>query len=107
MHETGEGDPDMGFVTVLTIELLIFDAASLKEKRSVVKQVLQRSRNQFHVAAAEVGSQDDASRATLAFAALSSDSQVSHAIAQRVLAFVEQLRLDCEVGSVETETIAL
>ncbi len=97
----------MTFITVLTLELLIFESASLKEKRAVIRQVIQRTRNKFPVAAAEVESQNDAARATLAFAAISSDSQISHATAQRVLAFIEDLRLDCQVGTVSTETIAL
>lgn len=97
----------MTFITVLTVELLIFESASLKEKRAVVKQVLQRTRNKFAVAAAEVDQQDDWSRATLAFAAIASDSQVSHATAQRVAAYIEALRLDCQLGEVTTETIAL
>ncbi|MYG91035.1 MAG: DUF503 domain-containing protein [Chloroflexi bacterium] len=97
----------MTFITVLTLELLIFESASLKEKRAVIRQVIQRTRNKFPVAAAEVESQNDAARATLAFAAISSDSQISHATAQRVLAFVEDLRLDCQVRTVSTETIAL
>jgi len=97
----------MTFVTVLTVELLIFESASLKEKRAVIRQVIQRTRNKFPVAAAEVETQNDPSRATLAVAAISSDSQISHATAQNVLAFIEDLRLDCQVGVVSTETIAL
>ena len=97
----------MTFVTVLTVELLIFESASLKDKRAVVRQVTQRTRNKFPVAASEVDNQNDPSRATLAFAALSSDSQISHATAQRVLAFIEDLRLDCQVAEVGTETISL
>ncbi|MCY3569109.1 MAG: DUF503 domain-containing protein [Chloroflexi bacterium] len=94
-------------VTVLTVELLLFDSASLKDKRSVVRSVLQRARNKFGVAAAEVGDQDDRTRATLAFAAVSSDAQVSHASAQKVIEFLERERLDCQVGDVSTETLSL
>ena len=97
----------MTHLTVLTVELLIFESASLKDKRSVVRQVIQRTRNKFPVAAAEVGDQNDPSRATLAFAAVSSDAQISHATAQNVLAYIEDLRLDCQVGEVSTESIAL
>ena len=97
----------MTFVTVLTVELVIYESASLKDKRAVVRQVIQRARNKFPVAGSEVDSQNNPSRAVLAFAAISSDSQVSHATAQRVLAFVEDLRLDCQVGEVGTETISL
>lgn len=97
----------MTFITVLTVELLIFESASLKDKRSVVRQVLQRARNRFGVAAAEIGDQDDRSRATVAFAAISSDSQISHATSQKLLAYVEDLRLDCQIGEVSTETFSL
>ena len=97
----------MTFITVLTVELLIFESASLKEKRAIIRQVMQRTRNRFPLAASEVDDQDDPSRATLAFAAISSDSQISHATAQRALAYIETLRLDCQVGVVSTETIAL
>lgn len=97
----------MTFITVLTIELLIFESASLKDKRSVVRQLLQRARNRFGVSAAEVGDQDDRSRATVAFAAISSDAQISHATSQKLLAYVEDLRLDCQIGEVSTETISL
>lgn len=97
----------MTFVTVLTVELLIFESASLKDKRAVVRQVIQRTRNRFPVAASEVDAQNDPARATLAFAAIASDSQISHATAQKALAFIEDLRLDCQVGEVGTETIAL
>ena len=96
----------MTFVTVLTVELVIYESASLKDKRAVVRQVIQRTRNKFPVAGSEVDSQNNPSRAVLAFAAISSDSQVAHATAQRVLAFVEDLRLDCQVGEVGTETIS-
>ncbi len=97
----------MTFITVLTVELVIFDSASLKDKRAVVRQVTQRTRNKFPVAASEVDTQNDPSRATLAFAAISSDSQIAHATSQKVLAFIEDLRIDCQVGEVSTETISL
>ncbi len=97
----------MIFVTVLTVELMIFESATLKQKRSLVRSVLRRARNQFPVAAAEVDLQDDPTRAVIACAALSSDAQVSHASVQRVLAWIESSRLDCQVGAVSTETIEI
>ena len=97
----------MTHVCVLTVELLIWDSTSLKAKRSVVRQTLARTRNKFPVAAAEVDQQNDPSRATLAFAALASDAQIAHATSQKVLAFIEELRIDCEVGAVSVEEIAL
>ena len=94
-------------ITVLRIELTIFESASLKDKRAVVRRVLDRVRNKFPVAASEVGRQDDPAHATLAFAALSSDGRISHATIQKTLAFIEDLHIDAEISDVETESIHL
>jgi uncharacterized protein YlxP (DUF503 family) len=55
---------------VLTVELRIPLAGSLKDKRAVVKPLLEVSRSRFGVAAAEVDHQDLRQRAMLAFAAV-------------------------------------
>ena len=43
---------------------------SLKEKRAVIRPILDGARNRYHVAAAEVGEQDKWQRATLGVAAV-------------------------------------
>jgi len=45
---------------------------SLKEKRAVIKPILDGARNRYRVAAAEVGSQDLWQRASLGMAAVAS-----------------------------------
>ncbi len=94
-------------ITVLQIELTIFESASLKDKRAVVRRVLDRVRNKFPVAASEVGQQGDPGHATLAFVALSSDGKISHATMQKTLAFIEDLHIDAEITEVEIESIHL
>lgn len=94
-------------ITVLRIELTIFESASLKDKRAVVRRVLDRVRHKFPVAASEVEQQGDPGHATLAFAALSSDGKISHATIQKTLAFIEDLHVDAEITGVETESIQL
>ena len=94
-------------ITTLRVELTIFESASLKDKRSVARRVLERTRNKFHLAAAEIAAQDDPARAVLGFAALSSNANVSHATIQNALAFIEHLRIDAEISDVATETIYL
>jgi hypothetical protein len=59
---------------------------SLKEKRAVVKTILQGASRRFGVAAAEVGAQDKWQRAALGFATVSGSA--SHV--QEVLAAVER-----------------
>lgn len=54
----------------LSVRLLLRESRTLKDKRQVVRSVLDRVRGGFNVAAAEVGTHDDVKVATLAFAAV-------------------------------------
>jgi uncharacterized protein YlxP (DUF503 family) len=54
----------------LTARLLVRDSRTLKEKRQVVRSVLDRVRGGFNVSAAEVDTHDDVKVATLGFAAV-------------------------------------
>jgi uncharacterized protein YlxP (DUF503 family) len=54
----------------LTARLLVRDSRTLKDKRQVVRSILDKARAGFDVAAAEVGSLDDVKVAELAFAAV-------------------------------------
>ncbi|MFL5341922.1 MAG: DUF503 domain-containing protein [Gemmataceae bacterium] len=52
----------------LTVRLLIREARSLKDKRQVVRSILDRLRNEFNVSAAEVDALDEYRAAVLGFA---------------------------------------
>lgn len=54
----------------LTARLLVREARTLKDKRQVVRSVLDRMRGAFNVSAAEVDTHDDVKVATLGFAAV-------------------------------------
>ncbi len=58
----------------LEAEVLVGDAQSLKDKRQVVKSVLDASRHRFGVSAAEIAHQDLWQRAGLGFAAVASSA---------------------------------
>jgi len=62
------------FVATLQVDLSVPKARSLKDKRQVVKSILDRTRSRFNVSAAEVESHDLHQRAGLAFASVSRDS---------------------------------
>jgi len=72
-------------VGVLQVELLIGNARSLKDKRHVVKSVLDRLRASFNVSAAEVDHLDLHQRTMLGFAAVSNDSAHVRGLLQQVL----------------------
>ncbi len=78
-------------VGILQAELSIPGSRSLKDKRSVVKGLLERLRQRFQVAAAEVGHLDARDRTTIGVSCVSNDSRHAQSHLQQV---VNTLRLD-------------
>ncbi|MBI4278586.1 MAG: DUF503 domain-containing protein [Armatimonadetes bacterium] len=77
-------------VGLLCIELSLPGANSLKEKRRVLKSLIDRVHNQFNVAAAEVDHQDQWRRATVAVACVSEGSQHASQVLSRVMSAVDR-----------------
>jgi uncharacterized protein YlxP (DUF503 family) len=75
------------------VELHVHASRSLKEKRSVIRSIVRRIRNEFNVAVAEVGGQDTWQWAVLGLAAVGHDGTSVRAILERVVEFVEGLHL--------------
>ena len=94
-------------VGVLRLWLSLPASESLKDKRQVVRSVLARARNQFNVASAEVDSLDQRQLATLGFSCVSNDGRHAEEILQKVLAFVENTRLEAEVTDYSLEIISV
>ena len=76
----------MATVGVLTLELRLEHAHSLKDKRQVVQSLKERLRRKFNVAVAEIDGQEMWQRATVAAVTVSP----SHDFAAKVLQSVEQ-----------------
>ncbi len=72
----------------LIVDLRLPDAHSLKDKRSIVKTVLDGSRRRFQVAAAETAHQDEWQRAQLGFTAISSTARHTTEVIDQVDRFV-------------------
>ena len=77
------------FVGILQADLSVEKARSLKDKRRVVKSILDRLRASFNVSAAEVEDQDLYQRAGLGFAAVSNDADYVRGLLQKI---VDRLR---------------
>ena len=75
-------------VGVCSITLALPGVDSLKGKRSIVKRLLERSRNRFNVAVAEVGELDSKRRAVLGLAVVSNDGRHANAMLDRITAFI-------------------
>ena len=76
----------MAVVGVLTLELRIEHAHSLKEKRHVVRSLKDRLRGKFNVSVAEIDDMDLHNSAVLAVATVSS----SRPFAEKILQAVER-----------------
>jgi uncharacterized protein YlxP (DUF503 family) len=80
------------FVGVLQVELSIPGSHSLKEKRHVVRSLVDRLRREHAVAAAEVGALDTWNRAILGIAFVSNDARHAQSHLQKVVNRLERER---------------
>ena len=79
-------------IGILEVTLAI-PAATLKEKRSVLKRILNRCRNQFNVSAAEVEAQDHVSSGVIGFSTVGNDARHLRSRLDKLLNFIEDLYL--------------
>ncbi len=77
-------------VGVLTIDLLVVDARSLKDKRRVVLSLTQKLRNRFNVSVSEVEHWDDPRRCRLGVALIARESRPTHAQLDKVVELVRK-----------------
>ena len=77
-------------LALLVLELEIFGAQSLKEKRFILKSLLDRLPNQFNVSVAEVRHQNLWQRSEIAVATVGSSRAVVEATLERVDRMVER-----------------
>jgi uncharacterized protein YlxP (DUF503 family) len=61
------------YVGLLVLDVYIPHASSLKDKRSVIRSICERSAARFRISYSEIGSKDLLQRASLAFAAVADD----------------------------------
>jgi uncharacterized protein YlxP (DUF503 family) len=88
------------------IEIHVHGSQSLKQKRGVVRSIVQRVRNRFNLAVAEVGGQDTWQRCSLALAAVGSDERKLRSALESAIGFIEGLHLAEVLGS-EIELLEL
>ena len=72
-------------IGTLVIRLVIREAHSLKQKRSVLKRVKDRLRNRFNISVSEVAAQDVWQSATLGVAMVGSDKKYVNAVLSKVI----------------------
>lgn len=74
----------------LILEIYIPQAHSLKEKRMVIRPIIERLKNKFNVAVAEVDNQDSWQSATVAVVSVSTDRKHMEKVLQQVINFLDE-----------------
>jgi uncharacterized protein YlxP (DUF503 family) len=95
-------------VGILQFELLIHDAQSLKDKRSVVKSLKDRLHREHLVSVAEVASHDDHATAVLGLALVGADGRRVAEVLDQISAKLRQLQglgYQAELGALSRELI--
>ncbi len=88
------------------VELHVHGSHSLKEKRGVVRSIVQRVRNRFNVSVAEVGGQDTWQRAVIGIVTVGHGATGVRAVLDRVVEFVENVGL-AEVTNSDVEILTI
>lgn len=90
------------FVGVLRIDLYLAENRSLKERRSVVRSVLDRARARYNVAVCDVSETEDPRHAAVAFACVGAHQHLLRQTLERLLRRIET-DLPSEVHRAEIE----
>ena len=94
-------DPDL-FICLLTIELLIPSARSLKDTRSAVRGLKDRLRSRFNASVAEVGYLDKWQRGVIAVCILGSEKRQLESDMSRVRQLCEEAK-DVQISDIHQQ----
>lgn len=84
-----------------TLKLMIYGTNSLKDKRHVLKSIIERIKSRFNVSIAEVDLNDKWQVAVIGFACVSKDSKYAQQIISKVINFIDN---DSRVEIIEENT---
>jgi uncharacterized protein YlxP (DUF503 family) len=93
-------------IGVCKLDLRIPENHSLKEKRHVLRKLIDRVRARFNVAIAEVGDNDLWQRAEMGFCTVGNDRRHINSSLDKIVHFIEQMNL-VEMVRTEIEIITL
>lgn len=71
------------------IELLIYEANSLKEKRHVLKSIIERIKSRFNASVAEVKYNDLWNRSVIGIAVVSNEKVLCESVILKIISFVD------------------
>lgn len=73
-----------------SLELRLWEANSLKDKRHILKSIIQKLRNRYNISVVEVDLQDKWKSAVLGIACVTNETAHAHSIISTVVNFIEK-----------------
>lgn len=86
------------------VYLYIGWSRSLKEKRMVVKSIIDKVKNKFNVSIAEIGNQDSYKSAVIGIACISNNTSYSNKCIQSVINYIEE-NTDAIIEKIEIQML--
>ncbi|NLN15354.1 MAG: DUF503 domain-containing protein [Tissierellia bacterium] len=71
------------------LKLQIFESNSLKDKRHIIKSIIERLKARFNISVAEVGLNDSWRTSIIGFACVTNDTQHANEIISKVIRFID------------------
>lgn len=79
-------------IGVLELDLRLFSPNSLKDKRSLIRGLISRIRNNFNVSVSEIGYQDLGQRTLVGVALITGERSFAQRVLSKIMKFVEKER---------------
>jgi len=77
-------------IGILELEIKLFFSDSLKDKRRIIKSLIDRIRNNFNVSVSEIRHQDLWQRAGLGIALLTTEGKFAQSILSKIIDFIKK-----------------
>ncbi|MCA9933129.1 MAG: DUF503 domain-containing protein [Ardenticatenaceae bacterium] len=90
-------------VATCVIKLSLDGVYSLKDKRSIVKFIVNRLPKQFNVATAEIDHHDVWQTAVIGLVTIGNDAGYLHGLLEKAVAWIEQSRPDAPIEAYSIE----
>jgi uncharacterized protein YlxP (DUF503 family) len=91
-------------IGTLTITLYLHDTESLKDKRQIIKSLIETNRRKFNISIAEVDALDKWRKAVIGIACVANDGKYVNQVLDKVLDSIES-DPQLDVGEVELEML--
>lgn len=73
-----------------TLKLIIYDSNSLKDKRQIIRSIIDRIKSKFNVSIAEIELNDSWQRAVIGFACVSNSTNHANQIVSNVIKYIDE-----------------